>query len=168
MKRKNWLKPVENGITSLNKWCSFLAAFFVALIMVIATIDVITVKLFSFSVPAGKNFIAEFNALIVFMAISYVAIERGHIRITIIENRVSAGIAHAFKLLGHALGALTIGFCTWRAMILVLDSYNRHIYKYGALDYPLWPFQLVSVVGFALLAITFIMLFIKEVKSPRN
>jgi len=164
MKSKNWMLPAETGITSVNKWLSFVAAFFGALIMIIATADVITAKFFATSVPGGKHLIEEFNAVVVFLALAYVTQERGHIRITLLEQRMPARVAHVFRLLGHALGALIVGFCTWRAWVLVLDSFAQHSYKYGAIDFPLWPFQMMVVLGCALFTITFIMLFIRELR----
>jgi TRAP-type C4-dicarboxylate transport system permease small subunit len=164
MKSKNGMIPAETGITSVNKWLSFVAAFFGALIMIIATVDVITAKFFATSVPGGKHLIEEFNAVVVFLALAYVTQERGHIRITLFEQRMPARVAHAFRLVGHALGALIVGFCTWRAVALVLDSIAQHSYKYGAIDFPLWPFQAVVVLGCALMTITFILFFIRELR----
>lgn len=168
MKSKNRMLPIETGITSVNKWCSFIAAIFGALIMAIATIDVITAKLFAMSVPGGKHLIEEFNVILVFLAVAYVAHERGHIRINILERWMSDRLASAFKLLGHLIGALAIGFCTWRAVAMLLESFAQHSYKYAAIDFPLWPFQMVVVLGCALLTITFIMLFIKEIMASRR
>jgi TRAP-type C4-dicarboxylate transport system permease small subunit len=162
MKSKNGMIPAETGITSVNKWLSFVAAFFGALIMIIATVDVITAKFFATSVPGGKHLIEEFNAVVVFLALAYVTQERGHIRITLFEQRMPARLA--FRLVGHALGALIVGFCTWRAVALVLDSIAQHSYKYGAIDFPLWPFQAVVVLGCALMTITFILFFIRELR----
>lgn len=165
MKSNNWMLPVETGITSVNKWLSIGAAVFGALIMVIATVDVITAKVFDTSVPNGKQFIEEFNVLLIFLAIAYVTHARGHIRISILDRWVSAGVGHALRLFGHVVGALCIGFCTWRAIALLQDSFAKHAYKHGVLDFPLWPFQTVVLLGFTLLTITFIMLFIKEITA---
>jgi TRAP-type C4-dicarboxylate transport system permease small subunit len=165
MKSKNWLLPVETGITSLNKWLSIGAAIFGGLIMIIATVDVITAKVFDTSVPSGKQLIEEFNVLLVFLAIAYVTHARGHIRITLLERWMSAGVARAFRLFGHVVGALCIGFCAWRAVALLSESLAQHAQKYGAINFPLWPFQTALLLGLALLSITFIMLFVKEIKT---
>jgi TRAP-type C4-dicarboxylate transport system permease small subunit len=162
MASNNWILPVEDKILSIDKYLSYIAAVFGALIMIIATVDVITAKIFSVSVPSGKQLIEEFNVIIVFLAIPYVAIERGHINITLFDRWMSHKFARIVKLFGHTLGALVSGFCTWRSWILVADSFAQHSYKYGAIDFPLWPFQLVVLLGFALLTISFIVLFIKE------
>jgi TRAP-type C4-dicarboxylate transport system permease small subunit len=162
MASKNWILPVEDKILSIDKWLSYIAAVFGALIMLIATVDVITAKIFSVSVPAGKQLIEEFNVIIVFLAIPFVAIERGHINIALFDRWMSKTFARIMKLFGNALGALVSGFCTWRSWILVADSFAQRSYKYGAIDFPLWPFQLVVLLGFALLTISFIVLFIKE------
>ena len=170
MASKNWILPVEDKILSIDKYLSYIAAIFGALIMLIATVDVITAKIFSVSVPAGKQMIEEFNVIIVFLAIPYVAIERGHINIALFDRWMSKSFARIMKLFGHALGVLVSGFCTWRSWILVADSFAQRSYKYGAIDFPLWPFQMVVLLGFALLTISFIVLFIKELtisqKSP--
>jgi TRAP-type C4-dicarboxylate transport system permease small subunit len=169
LKSKNLLPSVETGVTSVNKWLSIGAAVFGALIMIIATVDVISAKVFKTSVPNGKQFIEEFNVLLTFLAIAYVTHERGHIRITILEQWLSARVGHICRLFGHVVGALCIGFCTWRAVALLQDSFAKHAYKHGVLDFPLWPFQMVVLLGFALLTITFIMLFVKEVRaSPKG
>jgi TRAP-type C4-dicarboxylate transport system permease small subunit len=164
MKSKNWILPFETGVTSVNKRLSIGSTIFVGLIMIIATVDVITAKLFGVSVPSGKQLIEEFNVLLVFLAIAYVTHERGHIRLTILERWMSNRLAHTFRLLWYVIGALVTGFCTWRAVALVLDSFTHHAQKFGAM-YFAWPFQAVTVLGFALLTITFIMLFVKEIKS---
>jgi TRAP-type C4-dicarboxylate transport system permease small subunit len=168
MTSKNWLLPVEDKITSIDKWLSYIAAVFGALIMIIATVDVITAKIFSVSVPGGKQMIEEFNVIIVFLAIPFVAVERGHINISLFDRFLSDIVAKILKLFSHALGACVTGFCTWRAWVLLADSIAQHTYKYGAIDFPLWPFQLVVLVGFGLLAVSFIILFIKTLMAPEK
>lgn len=165
MKNKSWMLPVGTGITSVNKWLSIGAAIFGGLIMIIATVDVITAKFFDTSVPSGKQFIEEFNVLLVFLAIAYVTHERGHIRITLLERWMSARLAHAFRLFGYVVAALCIGFCAWRAAALLLETLAQHAQKYGAINFPLWPFQMVLLLGLALLTLTFIMLFVKEMTA---
>jgi TRAP-type C4-dicarboxylate transport system permease small subunit len=161
MASRNWILPIEDKILSIDKWLSYIAAAFGALIMIIATVDVISAKIFSVSVPGGKQLIEEFNVIIVFLAIPYVAIERGHIRISLFDRFLSDKVTKILTLFGHALGACVISFCTWRAWVLLADSITQHSYKYGIIDFPLWPFQTVVLLGFGLLAISFIFLFIK-------
>jgi TRAP-type C4-dicarboxylate transport system permease small subunit len=168
MKSKNLMQPIETGITSLNKWLSIVAAVFCALIMIIATIDVITAKVFSTSVPGAQGLIEEFNVVAVFLTIAYVAHERGHVRITLFERWMSDKLILAFKLLGYIIGTCICSFCCWRAWTLLLESIEQHTQKYGAIDFPVWPFQITVVLGFALLAITFLLLFVKEMLPRRD
>ena len=158
MKVRNWLLSADSVVTRITKWLSFIAAACVGFIMALAVVDVLSSKFFHQPLPGAVQFIAELNVLLIFLAIAYVAQERGHIRITILERFMSAGQIYASKLFGYVMGILVIGFCSWRTVALVQYAIVGRIYKAGTVDFPIWPSNMAVLLGFTFLTITFIFL----------
>jgi TRAP-type C4-dicarboxylate transport system permease small subunit len=124
--------------------------------VLLAVTDVIGYKLFSHGIPGASDLIEEFNVILVSMAIAYVQLERGHIRITVLEKFMSAGLSYGMRLAGYIIGILVCGLLSWRALILLQNMIENAVRKVGAIYFPLWPFSLALFLGFSFLTIAFI------------
>jgi TRAP-type C4-dicarboxylate transport system permease small subunit len=165
MNVRHRLLTADARITWAIKWLSYIAAGCAGGTMLIAVADVISTRLFRWSIPSSVEFIEELMVLMVFLGIAYVARERGHIRVTILERYMSPGLRYAFGLFGHLVGILVIGFLSWRAFELVKYSIVTKMVKDGTIKFPLWPSELAVFVGLACLTITFILLLSRAIIS---
>lgn len=142
------------------KWSVYVAVFCSAVILIASVLDVIGAKFFNHGLPGANAFVEELNLVLVFMAIAYVQIERGHLNITMISRLMSPGLKHVMTLGGHVLGILACGFYSWRTLVLVQTMIATHdIKNAAAIEFPLWPFALVNFYGYAMLTVAFILCF---------
>lgn len=164
MKGKNLLLSSSDGFTRVTRWLAIAAAACLGVTMLIGTIDVVGTKFFSWPVPGAKEIIEELNVGIVFLAIAFVAIGRGHIRITILERFMPKVLNFSFGILGYVAGILLSAFLSWRAFVLLQSSIQNHILKGGGeLLLPVWPGTLICFVGSGFLLTAFMLLLCKKI-----
>ena len=159
---------IDAAITRATKWFLWVSVFCLAVMMTLATVDIITTKFFSRPIPSAGEFIEDFNIPLVFMGMAYVQLHRGHISGALFENTFSKRVNKIVKIGGYVLGIVVSGFVSWRAVPLFLHWLDTGIFKLGAVPFPMWPFALVTVLGFALLAIAFILSIVRLVALPEE
>ena len=159
----NILLSIESWITRIVKYLSGVAAVCAAFTMLIAVADVVGVKVFEWAIPSSVEYIEELMVLIVFLCIAYVELERGHIRVTIIERFIPGILRHIFRLFGYLVGILIIGFMSWRGFELVQYSFEMGLNKTGTVRFPLWPSHMAVFIGLTCLTIVYLLLFSKTI-----
>ncbi|UCH07815.1 MAG: hypothetical protein JSV55_02155, partial [Deltaproteobacteria bacterium] len=76
-------------VTKVTRWLAILGAVSLAVLMVVNFIDIIGTKFFLRSVPGALDISEELMVLLTLFPIAFVALERGHIRITLLEGRMT-------------------------------------------------------------------------------
>lgn len=163
MKNRNLLLSIDAAVTRVTKWLTLVAAVCAGFMMVIAVVDVIGAKFFKWAIPSAGGFIEELMVLIVFLSIAYVEQERGHIRITILEERFTSAGKNVFRLVGYVIAIIVIGFLAWRAFLLEEYTIAIMLLKQGTIRIPLWPSASAVFLGWACLTITYILRFGKAI-----
>jgi TRAP-type C4-dicarboxylate transport system permease small subunit len=164
-KEGNRLVAADRCLTRVSKWVTAVAAFAGGVMMAIAVIEVIGHAAFRYSIPMGTEFIEELNVVLVFFAIAYVARERGHIRITVLEPFMPLIVRRIFKLLGYVMGILIFSFECYASGVYGLYAYSVPLEKFGVIDFVRWPFIAVVFAGCALLVIMYVLLIALEIRA---
>lgn len=159
---------IDAAITRITTWFLWVAVVCLVFMMTLATVDIITTKFFSRPIPSAGELIEDFNIPLVFFGMAYVQLHGGHVAGALFENRFSKGVNKAIKVGGCVLGVIVSGFVGWRAVPLFLHWLESGIFKSGAISFPMWPFALVTVIGFALLALAFILSIVRIIASPEE
>jgi TRAP-type C4-dicarboxylate transport system permease small subunit len=162
------LIPFEDVVSKIAKWLSIIAAAIGFIIMIIAVVDIIMSKLFGVSFPSGVEMIEELNVFLVFWGISYVEIDRGHIRVTLLLPFMAKRLATSLDISGYAIGIIVIGFLTWRALILTQNAFIDGMTKLGRIHFPLWPSCLAVFIGFVLLELVYIIKIAKSISQEQK
>lgn len=163
MSDRNLLLSTEAVMTKIIRWFVILSAASAAAMMVIAVVDVVGSKVFNYPLKGAAEFIEELNVLLVFLAIGYVELERGHIRIAVLEKFMFKGLIHILNLFRYLIGILVIGILSWRTLIFGQKMLATGVTKNSPIDFPIWPSAMVVFLGFAFLTIAFILLLGKEI-----
>jgi TRAP-type C4-dicarboxylate transport system permease small subunit len=161
----NLFAAVDTWITRVCKWLAVIAAFCGGLMMTIAVIDVVGHTFFRYSIPMGVEFIEELNVFLVFLVVAYVALERGHIRITVLERHFSPGLIRVLRLFGYLLGIATFGVASWQSWDYMLYAISVPLEKAGVVDFLRWPFIGGVFLGWFLLVISFMVLIGRVIKA---
>jgi TRAP-type C4-dicarboxylate transport system permease small subunit len=151
-------------VTKICKWMVYIAAGCLAIGMILNTVDVVAAKWLGWSIPGALDITEELMVYITILPIAYLALERDHIRITIVQEHASSGVRRALKILSYIIGVLVMGFMTWRVFTRFVYAVEAMELKKG-IDLPIWPANLAVVLGFAFLAFVYILLLVKTIKS---
>jgi TRAP-type C4-dicarboxylate transport system permease small subunit len=141
---------------------AILAAVSIAILMIINFTDIIGTKFFLRSVPGALDISEELMVFLTLLPIAFVALERGHIRITLLEGRLPLAVRFVLQIIQYVIATLITGFITWRVFVQFQKTLEFMQLKEG-LDLPVWPANLVTVVSFGFLTLVWIVLLAKTV-----
>lgn len=136
--------------------------------MLVSVVDVVGAKFFNFGIPSATEFVEQMNVPLVFGAIAFVALERGHIRIDSLDAVISSPIKLLLKIFSHVIEMAVCGFLSWRSLILVQDMIEKFARSVGSIMFPLLPFGLAVFIGFTLLTVAAILGIGREIIAGRG
>jgi TRAP-type C4-dicarboxylate transport system permease small subunit len=158
----NFVLQAFDVATKITRWLAILAAVGIALLMIVNFTDIIGTKFFLRSVPGALDISEELMVFLTLLPIAFVALERGHIRITLLEGRMPLAVRFVLQIIQYVIATLITGFITWRVFVQFQKTLEVVQLKEG-LDLPIWPANLVTVVSFGFLTLVWIMLLAKTV-----
>ncbi|NWF55584.1 MAG: TRAP transporter small permease [Syntrophaceae bacterium] len=144
------ISRLRHGLNTLFNIGGWMGACFVALIAVIIIIQVIGREL-GYQVRGADDFTAWSVAASIFFALAYTLKKGGHIRVTLIIERLRGRSARAATLISLFVGTLVTGMLALSAIHLVADSYRFEEVAQGLLSVPLWIPQMGLLLGSLLL-----------------
>ena len=149
-------------VTKVTRWLAILGAVSIAVLMIVNFIDIIGTKFFLRSVPGALDISEELMVLLTLFPIAFVALERGHIRITLLEGRMTPAARFVFQIIQYVIATLITGFITWRVSVQFHKTLEFMQLKEG-LDLPIWPANLVTVISFGFLTLVWMLLLAKTI-----
>ena len=149
-------------ITKITRWLAILASVGIAVLMIVNFTDIIGTKFFLRSVPGALDISEELMVFLTLLPISFIALERGHIRITLLEGRMPPSVRFVLRIMQYVIATLITSFITWRVFVQFQKTVEVVQLKEG-LDLPIWPANLVTVVSFGFLTLVWIVLLAKTV-----
>ena len=159
---RNIVLKTFDVVTKITRWLAILAAVCIAFLMIVNFTDIIGTKFFLRSVPGALDISEELMVLLTLLPIAFVALERGHIRITLLEGRLPLAVRFVLQIIQYVIATLITGFITWRVFVQFQKTLEVVQLKEG-LDLPIWPANLVTVVSFGFLTLVWIVLLAKTV-----
>ena len=137
-------------------------------IMLVAFFDVVGSKLHTVGlpikgVPAANEIIQYLHIPMVYLAAAYVTLDRGHTKIDLLSSKFHKTVQKIFNIIGYLLGIGLCGIISWRGWIQMGKYISRHtMSSVSGTKFALWPFALIMVIGFVLLAISFVWAIVRE------
>jgi TRAP-type C4-dicarboxylate transport system permease small subunit len=153
------LKAVST-MTGITRWLVIVAAVAIGVLMVVNFFDIVGTKFFGMSIPGALDISEELMVLVTLLPIAFIALERGHIRITLLEEHLHSSVRYALEIIQYFLAALITGFITVRAFAQLRTTLETMELKTG-LDLPVWPSNAVVVISLGFLTVVWIVLLIK-------
>ncbi|MDB5849567.1 MAG: hypothetical protein JWP29_3319 [Rhodoferax sp.] len=131
-----------------------LAALALVVMVGLTTADALGRYFFNAPIDGAPELANEFlMPALVFFVISYVYRLGGHVRVTILSDRLPAGVQRALLVVFDAVTALMFAALTWGVLLRVIDSYQMHEYSSSPLNYLLAPSYAIVVLGGALMTV---------------
>lgn len=104
----------------------------------------------------------------VYFGVALVALERGHVNVTVFTDRAPLWVQHLLEAFGNVLAALVFGYLAAGAWSEALRSIALLEYRLGVYRFPLWPFKSLFATGLVLLTIQLVLNAVKHLALARG
>lgn len=125
----------------------------VALNMADGVSEALTGQAMGLLIPSYADFAGYFLAAGTFFALAYTFNAGGHIRVTLVLQRLPARLRQGAEIFCSGLAALTAGYFAWYAASLTHESWRFGDLSPGLVAIPTWIPQAAMTAGLAMLAI---------------
>jgi TRAP-type C4-dicarboxylate transport system permease small subunit len=104
----------------------------------------------------------------VYFGVALVALEGGHVNVTVVTDRLPLWVRHLLDALANVLAALVFGYLAAGAWAEALRSIGLLEYRLGVYRFPLWPFKTLFATGLVLLTIQLLINTVKHLALARG
>ena len=156
MKVYHWAEKLDKIIFKFMYGVSILAAVALMAVAVLCTVDSLSAKFFSVSVPNGQDWVTYLIIPIVFLAMGYLQVERGNTVVDLLSNKFPKALNHVLQIFGNILGAVLsayLAYCEFGLMASKLSTLAKSSSSANA--FFVWPFAMIVAVGYLLVAVSF-------------
>ena len=154
-----------NKMNKINFWLISIGSLLLFFMLAIDLANVIGVKFGKEVVPAGKTFIEEFMAVLVYIGMAYVLLERGHIKTEILQKHFLPPFRFASDALSYLVIASTSAFIFWINIRVAIDCFQQNATFPDKILVPIGPFILTISISFLSLALCAVLLLIRDCLS---
>ncbi|MDI6753749.1 MAG: TRAP transporter small permease [Thermodesulfobacteriota bacterium] len=146
---------MRRALDAFYRMAGALAGVFLIGIAALVVFQILT-RLLGVFVRGIDQFICDFLAASLFLALAYTFGSGGHIRITLVVGRLGPRLRRLCEILTLGLGTAVAAYFAWHAIGMVWDSYRFGDLTTGMIAMPLWIPQISMAVGLVALALAFV------------
>jgi TRAP-type C4-dicarboxylate transport system permease small subunit len=154
----------ERGYRAIATYLVFLPLIAMT---VIEFLNAIGRKLF-IPFPGTVESVESLLVVSVYFGVALVALEGGHVNVTIGTGWLRPRARHLLDALGHLMAAAVFGYLAAGAWAEALRSIALLEFRLGVYRFPLWPFKTLFATGLALLTIQLILNTVKHLALARG
>ena len=151
----NLLNTSTRFVETLSKTGAVAGGSGIVILMLLATAGAIGRKL-GHPVPCSLEASETIMFASVFLGMAYVALQDGHINVTLFTQRLSTRTQTILDTVVLLLSAAVFGLLTWSSWGLAWKWFLIREVRLGAFPWPIWPFRFLFVVGMGLIALQLI------------
>jgi len=127
-------------------------------VMGLSTIaDVVGRYLFNYPIPGSVEIGTELVVAIVFLGVASVQLQRRHIRLEFLSERVSPKARSRLDLIIDVIVLAIVAVLTWRCILKAIESWQTGEISYGVVAVPYAPARTIVAFGLALLCVSVIL-----------
>jgi TRAP-type C4-dicarboxylate transport system permease small subunit len=112
--------------------------------------------------PGTIESVESLLVISVYFGVALVALEGGHVNVTLGTDRLPAGARHLLDALANVGAGLVFGFLAAGAAAEAMRSIALLEFRLGVYRFPLWPFKTLYAVGLVLLTIQLVLNTVKH------
>lgn len=158
------LKKIDHVVYKFMWAVSIISGVCLLITAILCTVDVLLSKFLSMSIPNGTEWVTYLNIPVVFCAIAYIQIDRGHTAVDLISAKFPKVMQKIIKVIGDILGACVCGFAGYCAWTLTADKFYTAAKSSSAANaFVIWPFAAFIVLGFVLVAVAFAWCIVRDI-----
>lgn len=163
-KQHEVLSNIDRVVNRCMWGISLISGICLVITAVLCTSDALLSKFFSMSIPNGTEWVTYLNIPVVFFAMAYIQIDRGHTTVDLLCAKFPAKVQKVIKVVGDVLGTMVCLFSGYCAMRLTMDKFHTMTKSSSASNaFVIWPFVLVIALGFLAVGIAFAWCIVRDV-----
>ena len=135
----------------LSKVGAAVGAAALTAMIVLITVQVISRRFMAAPMVVADELSGYLLVICTFSALGYALLHGDHIQVTLLTDRLSAGVRRWLVVLWCVIGLPFVALLVWRTTDLALDSFRTGSFSVSATNFVLWPFQAFIPLGFAVL-----------------
>ena len=156
------LRTIAKGIYQFSSRLNGVSAAAVVFIMLLTCADVV-LRAFDRPIPGTYELVGYFGAVIVAFALAYTAVERGHIAVELLVDRLPRRGQVLIEGVGGIAASSLFVVLAWQSRV-----YARDLIESGdvslTLGIPTWPFVFSLAVGCAMLSLVLLLDGLRQLK----
>lgn len=172
--KKSLYEKIDHIIVTILKSVSYVSAVCLVGIMLVAFFNVLGEKLRQAGlpvtgIPASQEIVQYLHIPVVFLAVAYVTLDRGHTKIDLLSSKFPPVVQTICTLIGNLCGIFISCFISWRGFLQTIKYFQRHqMSSVTGIGFPLWPFAFILSLGFLLLALSFVWAIVRQFCAPKQ
>ena len=145
------MNRIDRFVAGLSAYFNGIAAAAVAAMMVLTCLDV-CLRLFRHPIPGTYEIVSMLGAIFVSFALARTSVERGHIAVDFLVQRLPERMQHAVEAVNSIVSALLFSLICYQCVIYANDLKSSGEVSM-TLQMPIHPFVLGVAVGSAMLSL---------------
>ena len=137
------MKKVREIFHFISAWGSGICL----VLMVLLILAQIVARMIGVVIPSSEDFAGWIFSAIIFFGLAFTFNEGGHIRVTILLNRLSEKVRKPIEFFNLVMGLLISGFLAFYTFITAYESYVYEEVTDTYLVVPLWAIQVPMALG---------------------
>lgn len=158
---------VDGYFSKAMKLVSYIPPFCLLAVALVATINIITTKLFHWSIPSVNDWITYFLIPIVYLSLAYVQLDRGMVAVDFMSSRLPKWFNDTLNTIWDLLFAAVSFYIAKNMAGLMFDFLGLH--KRSSVlpgSFPLWPLAFVLFLGMLLYGLSTIWIVFRRYIPP--
>lgn len=159
------MKKQPKLLGTIARGFAIVASFSTLILMVALCADVVSRFVVHQSLPGMVELSETCLVFIVFCGMAYACLQRTHIHVDLLSHAVSSRTRLKMQAVA---GVLTLIFLAWIVYATGLRSISSFLtgeYKFGLLEWPIWPSRWAITAGFGLALIVTVFLLISDIQA---
>jgi TRAP-type C4-dicarboxylate transport system permease small subunit len=156
------LRAIAKVINRISAGLNGVSAAAIVFIMLLTCADVV-MRLFDRPIPGTYELVGYFGAVIIAFALARTSVERGHISVELLVDRLPAKLRAFIEGIGSFAAAALFGVLSWQSQVYAVDLLESGEVSL-TLGIPTWPFVFGLMVGCGMLSIVLLLDALRQVK----
>jgi TRAP-type C4-dicarboxylate transport system permease small subunit len=136
--------------------------------MFLGTIEVVGTQILKRPIPGALELTESTMVLIVFGALAYAQIRRGHIRVELVYTKMGPRVQAAMDVFANLAAMVFFGLLLWQSYHEAVYSLQIGEATVGLIRFPLFPARLILSVGTALLLLQLVLDTIVDIRRIKT
>lgn len=164
------MRPIETFFRSVSNVFGAVALIFLMFLMLGTTVDAAARGLWGRPI-SGVFELAELSmVMVVFLGLGWTMLDNAHIRVTLLVERMPAGLARVAETLSWLFAALFLMILAMPASQDAVHSFAIREFRWGHIEFPIWWAKIALAIGlwFGCLQLAFHAVYVALRGAPRH